>query len=181
MGSHDISLRTLAAEGVVLLGRAHRTQDATIFFASDLAANIEWGDQQAFDFLRVIDGKVLAEGFDAPEQKVGAHTQLAEALAAKALAELDLTRAGVGAVIWATGYRPNFGWVNAPILAEDGYPIHRRGVTAVRGLYILGLDWLYKLKSGLFVGVGEDAEYLSGVIAAHAASAHDPSEFEGAG
>jgi putative flavoprotein involved in K+ transport len=175
-GGHDISLYTLAAEGVVLLGRIQRVQDGMLFLAPDLSANLEWGDEQAFELLRTIDAKILAEGFDAPEpeQSLEEYRRSTDDLAKGSPAELDLAVAGVGTVIWATGYQPDFSWVKVPILAEDGYPNHRRGVTEVSGLYILGLDWLYKLKSGIFAGVGEDAEYLAGFIAARAASAHQP-------
>jgi putative flavoprotein involved in K+ transport len=174
-GGHDISLHTLSAEGVVLLGRIQRVQDGTIFMAPDLLANLEWGEEQAFDLLRTFDEKILAEAFDAPEQSLDAYRRSSEDLARRSPAELDLAAADVSTVIWATGYQPGLDWVKVPILAADGYPNQRRGVTDVPGLYILGLDWLYKLKSGIFAGVGEDAEYLAGVIAARAGSAHRPS------
>jgi putative flavoprotein involved in K+ transport len=80
--------------------------------------------------------------------------------------ELDLDKAAIRTVIWATGYRPDFGWVGLPFLDADGYPIQRRGVTSVKGLYVLGLDWLHNAKSGLFAGMGDDATYLASVIAA---------------
>lgn len=83
-------------------------------------------------------------------------------------AELNLAGVGIGTVVWATGYRPDLGWLRLPILDADGYPVQRRGVTGVPGLYLLGLDWLYTAKSGLFGGVGEDAAHLASVIAARA-------------
>ena len=78
---------------------------------------------------------------------------------------------GISTVIWAMGYRPDLGWVGLPILDTDGYPIQRRGVTSVPGLYILGLDWLHTARSGLFTGVGEDAAYLAAQIAERANAA----------
>ena len=48
-----------------------------------------------------------------------------------------------------------------PFLDAEGYPVQRRGVTTIPGLYILGLDWLHSAKSGLFAGIGEDAAYLA--------------------
>ena len=82
---------------------------------------------------------------------------------AASLEELDL--AGIGAVIWATGYRPDLGWVRLPVLDTEGYPIQCRGVTTEPGLYFLGLDWMYKRSSGLFGGMSDDAIYLASVIA----------------
>jgi putative flavoprotein involved in K+ transport len=52
-----------------------------------------------------------------------------------------------------------------PIVDSDGYPIQQRGVTACPGLYFVGLPWLYKMKSGHLLGVGEDAEYIAATIA----------------
>ena len=79
--------------------------------------------------------------------------------------ELDLGKTAIGTVIWATGYRPDFTWVGLPFLDADGYPIQRRGVTPVEGLYVLGLDWLHTAKSGLFAGITDDATYLASIIA----------------
>ena len=79
--------------------------------------------------------------------------------------ELDFAGVGNGAVVWATGYRPDLGWVGLPFLDADGYPIQRRGVTPVPGLCILGLDWLHTARSGLFAGLEDDAAYLAARIA----------------
>ena len=57
-----------------------------------------------------------------------------------------------------------------PWLDEEGHPVHRRGISSHPGLYFLGFDWLYKRKSGLLLGVGEDAEYLSLCIAKRAST-----------
>jgi putative flavoprotein involved in K+ transport len=56
--------------------------------------------------------------------------------------------------------------VKLPVFDEDGYPVQRRGVTAYPGLYFLGLHWLYQFKSGLLLGVGEDAAFIASEIAA---------------
>jgi putative flavoprotein involved in K+ transport len=68
------------------------------------------------------------------------------------------------------GYRPDLEWVGLPFLDVEGYPIQRRGVTSVPGLYILGLDWLHSAKSGLFAGIGEDAAYIAAQIAERASA-----------
>jgi putative flavoprotein involved in K+ transport len=74
----------------------------------------------------------------------------------------------VANVIWATGYRPEFGWIRLPILDHDGWPIHRRGaVTSAPGLYVLGLPFLWSASSALIGGVGRDARHVVGMIAAY--------------
>jgi putative flavoprotein involved in K+ transport len=72
----------------------------------------------------------------------------------------------VDAVIWATGYRPDYSWIKLPIFDETGRLRHRRGVTDVRGLYFLGLTWQHTRGSALIGWVGDDAEFVAGEIAA---------------
>ena len=56
----------------------------------------------------------------------------------------------VGAVVWATGYRPDHAWIDVPGVLRDGRVAHDRGVTEVPGLYFLGLPWLHTWGSGRF-------------------------------
>nr|MBA2750545.1 FAD-dependent oxidoreductase [Tatlockia sp.] len=82
------------------------------------------------------------------------------------IAQLDYKHADIGAVIWCTGYQSDFSWIEMPVFDDKGYPIHDRGVTAIEGLYFLGLPWLYTWGSGRFSGIARDAGYLSDRIAA---------------
>ena len=68
---------------------------------------------------------------------------------------------GIGAVVCATAYACDFGWIDLPVLDPRGMPIHRCGVSAEHGLYFLGLQWLCRMKSSFMAGVGEDAEHLA--------------------
>ena len=88
---------------------------------------------------------------------------------------VDLVAEGVSTVIWAAGYTPDLRWVDLPFLASDGYPVQRRGVTQVPGLYVLGLDWLHTAKSGLFAGIGDDAGHLASMMAAETDHGGGPS------
>jgi len=81
----------------------------------------------------------------------------------------DGTTLTVRSVIWATGYRPDYGWVRVPVTDAAGVPVHRRGVTSAPGLYFLGLQWQYRRGSALLGGVGRDAAYLAAHIAGRAA------------
>jgi len=74
----------------------------------------------------------------------------------------DASSLDVGIVIWATGYRPDYTWVNVPGVTRDGQVIHRRGVTDVPGLYFLGLPWQHTRGSALLGFVRGDATYLAG-------------------
>jgi putative flavoprotein involved in K+ transport len=68
-------------------------------------------------------------------------------------------------VIWAMGYRPDFGLVRLPVCDEDGFPITEHNLTRYPGLYFVGIPWVTTQKSGLLFGVGEDAEFIARSIA----------------
>jgi len=63
-------------------------------------------------------------------------------------------------VIWATGYRFDYDWIDLPILDGAGKPVQTRGVTACPGIFFLGLHWMHTFKSGQFSFVHEDAAYI---------------------
>jgi len=71
----------------------------------------------------------------------------------------------VGVVVWATGYRPDYAWIQVPGVVREGHVVHRRGVTQVPGLYFLGLSWQHTRGSALLGFVNDDAAYLAERIA----------------
>jgi putative flavoprotein involved in K+ transport len=71
----------------------------------------------------------------------------------------------VGVVVWATGYRPDYGWIQVPGVVREGHVVQRRGVTEVPGLYFLGLSWQHTRGSALLGFVNDDAAYLADRIA----------------
>lgn len=74
----------------------------------------------------------------------------------------DASKINIKNVIWSTGYRSNYHWIDIPMLiSEGGLPIHKRGITPIDGIYFLGLPWQSSRGSSLLMGVGRDAEYLS--------------------
>jgi putative flavoprotein involved in K+ transport len=88
----------------------------------------------------------------------------------------DGTVLDVASVVWATGYRPDYGFVNAPIIGADGWPEEVRGVSpTVPGLYFVGVPFQYAFSSMLITGAGRDAKYVVDRIAERvAATAKSP-------
>src|SRR5262245_1746997 len=82
----------------------------------------------------------------------------------------------VDAVLWATGYRSAYSWIQLPVFDEAGRPRHRRGITDVDGLHFLGLTWQHTRGSALIGWVKDDAEFISEQIAACQESRALPSE-----
>ena len=115
--------------------------------------------------LKVCDEYIQRLGIDAPEEPPR-DPGLPSPIPSGGIRELDLRGTGIVAVVWASGFRCDFRWINLPIFDEHGEPAHRRGITVIPGLSFLGLQWLYKRKSSFFYGLEEDAAYLAEHIAA---------------
>ncbi len=82
----------------------------------------------------------------------------------------DGTALDVANVVWCTGFRPDYGWVDLPVIGEDGWPRERRGVVDESpGLYFLGIPFLYSFTSMLVLGAGRDAAHVVDRLAARAA------------
>ncbi len=77
----------------------------------------------------------------------------------------------VANVVWCTGFRPDFSWIEPPVTDGDGWPIQTRGVVpSAPGLYFLSLPFLYSFTSMLVAGAGRDAAYVVDRVAARAAT-----------
>lgn len=75
----------------------------------------------------------------------------------------------VAAVVWCTGFRPDFSWIELPILGLDGYPVHHRGIAhGMPGLAFVGMRYQHRMGSALLGGVGEDAAFVADAIGAYA-------------
>jgi putative flavoprotein involved in K+ transport len=104
--------------------------------------------------------KVLADA------GVRIHERLIDA-SGRTVSFLDGGTLEVTAVLWATGFRHDYSWLDVPgALDEAGVPIHHRGVSPVQGLYFLGLPWLHTTGSALIGFVASDAKHLMDTIAA---------------
>jgi putative flavoprotein involved in K+ transport len=157
--AHLIGPRRLAAEGVTLVGRVETMDDSRAVIRPD--ANERLAEAAQFDatFRQRLDDYIAANAIDAPAADNDSSPD-----AVREVEELDLDAAGVTSVIWANGYRPDYSWIDVPVFDADGWPVHTRGVTAVDGLYFVGVHWLHKRKSALLLGVGEDAEHIVSTI-----------------
>ena len=78
---------------------------------------------------------------------------------------VDLAEAGVGSIIWATGYAVDFGWLQVDAFDRDGKPRHQRGVSSEPGVYFIGLPWLSRRGSSFIWGVWHDARHVADHIA----------------
>jgi putative flavoprotein involved in K+ transport len=161
-GGHTLNVHQFARDGVVLLGHIQAAQGGKITLAPDLKESLARSDKFEVDLLKRIDDYIEKEGLDVPP---AALPELRNGYDAEVITELDVQSAGITSVIWATGYRFDFGLVKLPVLDDDGYPLQKRGITDYPGLYFVGLPWLHTAKSGLLFGVGDDAASIVSHIA----------------
>lgn len=161
-GGRDIDLRKFALEGMMLYGRMSGVAAGRMLFEPNLKANLDSADRVYNGINALIDRHIAEKGIEAPAGSpyVPVWEPGAE------IVELDLKAVGITSVIWATGFSPDWSFVGLPIFDGNAYPVHRRGVTVVDGVYVLGLPWLWTWGSGRFLGVGKDAEHVVGHLAA---------------
>lgn len=159
-GGHDLHYRTLHAMGVTLLGHFLGADDRDALFATDLDASIAWGDQRHTKIVGDFKKHALAAGLPWTDLDTPAPVN------AEPVERIPLR--GLGAVVFAGGFRPDYeSWVHCDGAFDGlGFPLHKDGAsTAVPGLYFVGVHFLRKRKSSLLIGVGEDAAIVGRQIA----------------
>ena len=164
-----VDLNSLRKAGVELVGRLVGLHDGKAQFSGSLANFCALADLKMNRLLGSIDDWVNANGFaerfSAPERyeatDVGPHSRLS----------LDLIGAGIGTVIWATGYRPDYAWLDVPVLDRKGRIRHDGGIVATPGMYVMGLPFMRRRKSSFIDGAGDDAADLAAHLSQNLARA----------
>jgi putative flavoprotein involved in K+ transport len=163
---HDLSLRTLRAMGVTLVGHFLGAAGAEARFASDLADSAAWGDARFREIRREVLRVADERGLPRPE--------IAEPSPFDGSAPERVSLDGFGAVVFAGGFRPDFrSWLPWTDAFDDlGFPIQVDGAsTVVDGLYFVGTHFLRTRKSSTLFGVGDDAAVVARTIAERTTSA----------
>ncbi len=156
-GGREIDLRKFALQGMKLHGRLKGIDGGHVSFADDLAANLDAADATYVRIREGVDAYIAAKGIEAPVEPPYVPCWQPDDPGL----DLDLAAENVTSVIWATGFRSDFSWLGMPCFDGRGYPTHKRGVSAVPGLYFLGLPWLYTWGSGRFSGIARDAGFVA--------------------
>lgn len=160
-GGRALNLHQFAHDGVVLLGRLVGAGEHQVRLAPDLKENLAKADKFEADLVKLVDEYIGNTGLDVPVEKL---PELRYGYESPIIENLDLNATGITTIIWAMGYTFDFSMIHLPILDNDGYPHQNRGEADYPGLFFVGLPWLYKNKSGLLIGVGEDAKHIVSVM-----------------
>jgi putative flavoprotein involved in K+ transport len=172
VGSDDrrsVDIGSLRARGVRVVGRVGRIADGRAQFSGGLANTVRLADLKLDRLLDRFDEWAAATGADVGEVERLAPTEVD---AAPAL-ELDLAASGISTVLWATGYRPDYSWLDVPVLDYKGRLPHAGGVVEKSpGLYVLGTSLLRRRRSTYIGGAAQDteelADHLTGYLAGRA-------------
>jgi putative flavoprotein involved in K+ transport len=160
-GGRTVDFRHLAARGMMLVGTTASFDSGAVRFGGDLRENIAAGDENYLSLLDEADAYVARMGLDLPQEPEARSLAPPASCMTDPLLELDLARAGVGCIIWATGFALDYSWLKVDAFDANGKPNHRRGVSAEPGVYFLGLPWLSRRGSSFIWGVWHDARYLA--------------------
>jgi putative flavoprotein involved in K+ transport len=166
VGSPDkvtIDLNALSALGVRLVGRLAGINHGHAQFSGSLRNVCALADLKLGRLLDTVDAWASANGVDdeLPEPYRPPATTVPPSLPL----DLDLASGEIRTVIWATGFRPDYSWLDVPVLDRKGLIRHDGGVTASPGMYVIGLPFLRRRKSSFIHGAGDDARDLAGELA----------------
>jgi putative flavoprotein involved in K+ transport len=161
-----LDLNALTGIGVRLVGRlAGITESGKAQFAGSLRNMCALSDLKMNRLLNLIDEWAQANGFDGmvepPHRLPPTEVEQAPPLA------LDLAGGEITTIIWATGYRPDYSWLELPVFDRKGMVRHDGGVVASQGVYLMGVPFVRRRKSTLIDGAGDDARDLSDHLASY--------------
>jgi putative flavoprotein involved in K+ transport len=164
----DVDLNALTALGVKLTGRLAAVQDGKAQFSGSLRNLCELADLKLNRLLKLMDewaAQHIVDGaIGQPHRPAPTRVDASPPLG------LDFARSGIRTVIWATGLRPDYAWLDVPVVDHKGNIRHDGGVVSeAPGLYVMGLPFMRRRKSSLIDGVGDDARDLSAHLGAYLA------------
>ncbi len=168
VGSPDratLDLNALTAIGVRLVGRLVGISDGRLQFSGSLRNHCAMSDLKMGRLLDAIDQWATDRGLDgeveAPHRFAPTRVEDSPPLS------LDLGRGEIRTIVWATGFRPDYSWLDVPVLDRKGQIRHDGGIVASPGMYVMGLQFLRRRKSALIDGAGDDARDLSDHLASY--------------
>ena len=160
-----IDLNSLTGIGVKLVGRFAGINDGKAQYSGSLRNVCALADLKMNRLLDTIDEWASANGISS--QVAAPHRFEPTEVEASPPLLANLSRGAIKTIIWATGFRPDYSWLEVPVVDPKGYIRHDGGVVESPGVYLLGMPFLRRRKSSLIDGVGDDARDLSAHLASY--------------
>ncbi|MNX21637.1 putative oxidoreductase CzcO [compost metagenome] len=162
-----IDFRRLAHAGIQLVGITRSFENGVMAFQEGLAENVAQGDADYFEVLREADAYIEQNGLDLPPEPEAWQLLDDPECLTHPILSLDLAQAGITNIVWATGFKVDYRWMEVDVFDDQGYPVHKRGITAEKGIYFLGLPNQSNRSSSFIWGVWHDAKYIADHIGIH--------------
>ena len=159
-----LDLNALGANGVRITGPLAGISEGRAQFSGSLRNQCALSDLKMNRLLDVIDGWASENGLDGVVDPP--HRFEPTRMEASPLLLLNLNSGAIRTIIWATGFRPDYSWLDIPVLDRKGRVRHDGGVVDAPGMYLMGTQFLRRRKSALIDGAGDDARELSAHLAA---------------
>ena len=137
-GGQTVDFRRFSARGMKLVGLTQSYAEGVMSFANDVSKNVKDGDANYLSVLEEADAYIERNGLDLPLEPEAKILDVDPVCLTQPTLNLNLNKAGVSAIIWATGYVSDYSWLDANAFDEQGKPLHQRGVSAEPGVYFLG-------------------------------------------
>jgi len=160
-----LDLNSLVDKGVRLTGRLAGMRDGKALFSGSLRNVCALADLKMGRMLDAIDSWVDSQGL--ARELEPARRYAPTAVTGSSSLSLDLANGEISNIVWATGFRPDYSWLDVPVLDRKGQIRHDGGVADAPGLYVMGLPFLRRRKSSFIHGAEDDAHDLSTHLAAH--------------
>ncbi len=160
-----LDLNVLSAQGICLAGRLAGIRDGNAQFSGSLRNVCKLADLKMDRMLDTIDEWIAASGV--AESALPAQRFAPTRLNDTPCLGIDLTQGAIRTVLWATGFRPDYSWLQVPVLDRKGRIRHHGGIADAPGLYVMGLPYLRRRKSSFIHGAEDDARDLSEHLATY--------------
>ena len=160
-----LDLNALSGIGVKLIGRLAGIRDGTAQFSGSLRNNCALADLKMNRLLNTIDEWASENGLD--DEVPPPHRFAETTVEDSPPLGLDLTNGQIQTIVWATGFRPDYSWLDVPVLDRKGKIRHDGGVVDSPGMYLMGMTFLRRRKSSFIHGAGDDAGDLSDHLTAY--------------
>jgi putative flavoprotein involved in K+ transport len=162
---HTVSYQQLARDGVRLMGRLEDVVGDEVITDDRVDEYVRNADAKSEELRNKIDVFIEEQGLTVAQPDLDpADKSLAADEQVDYLTRLNLNEAGVSTIIWCTGFTADFSWIDLPVTEASGKPVHHNGEAPVPGIYFIGFPWLSKRKSGVVLGIDEDARHISELI-----------------
>lgn len=159
--TETLSLQSLSALGVVLLGRLNGADGMVLTFSDDVAENIRFADEASAALRLKVDDYIARAGIAAPAATDDPAEVVAARLPSPPITALDLAARGIGTIIWCTGFDGDFSWLKiAGAIGPDRQPCHVDGIGTTSGLYFPGLDFASTRKSGTILAAADETRRI---------------------